>query len=440
MATAASDTLAEFRARAAGRSLRLAVVGLGYVGLPLAARFAAVGFHVVGLDVDAARVRSINSGETPVRHVPIEGLGESVAAGRLRATTDLDVLGQVDAVSICVPTPLSKFREPDLTAVMDVGAALAPRLRRGQLIVLESTTYPGTTEEVLLPLLARSGLQVGVDFHLAFSPERIDPGRADFTVANTPRVIGGVTPLCTAMACALYGEAIDPLVPVSSARAAEMVKMLENSFRAVNIGLVNEVALMCDRLDIPVFEVVDAAATKPFGFLSFQPGPGLGGHCVPVDPLYLSWKMRSLDSRARFIELAEEINRGMPGHVVQKIALALNRHARPLLGSRVLVIGVAYKRDVEDVRESPAIDIIDRLRRLGAEVSYHDPFVARLALEGVELESVELAAAAIAADCAVIVTDHHGVDYERVVRSARVVVDTRNALSGLHHLGEVITL
>ena len=435
------DALARLRQKTRDRDLEVAVVGLGYVGLPLAARFAASGFRVVGVDVDEARCAAINRGESPVSHVFVERLDESVAAGRLRATTSVDALGAADVISICVPTPLSKFRDPDLTAVMDVAEALAARLRRGQLVVLESTTYPGTTEEVLLPLLERSGLRVGVDFHLGYAPERIDPGREEHHVGNTPRVVGGVTAACRDAIETVYGAVIDDVVPVSSPRAAEMVKMLENSFRSVNVALVNEVALMCDRLDIPVFEVVDAAATKPYGFMSFRPGPGLGGHCLPIDPRYLSWKMRSLDSRARFIELAEEVNRSMPAHVVAKVVAALNRRGRALLGARVTVLGVAYKRDVDDVRESPAIDIIDRLARQGASVCYHDPLVPHLRVGDRELSSRPIGEALDGCHCAVVVTDHSDIDFEDVARRCGLVVDARGVIPRTTAAAaEVITL
>lgn len=433
-----AEKLHALRARVADRSLSVAVIGLGYVGLPLATRFAEVGFRVVGVDIDEDRVARILRQESFIADVPGDRLADLVSSGRLSATTDFDVLADVDVISICVPTPLSKFREPDLKSVVLVGEQIAAVLRPGHLVVLESTTYPGTTEELLLPVLARSGLQVGVDFFLAFAPERVDPGRVDFTVANTPRVIGGVTAACLEAAATVYQATTDRVVRVSSSRAAEMVKMLENTFRSVNIGLVNEIAIMCDRLDIEVFEVVDAAATKPFGFMPFYPGPGLGGHCLPVDPHYLSWKMRTLDFRARFIELADEVNRQMSDHVVDKIMRALNELGRAVNGARILVLGVAYKRDVDDVRESPALDIMTKLSRLSARVSYHDPHVP--SLTDLDMRSVPLADGLLEADCVVIVTDHTRVDYEQVVRRAPLVVDVRNATNGLHHLGTVVTL
>lgn len=435
-----ADLIDDIRKRVASRDIAVAVVGLGYVGLPLAHRFADVGFRVTGLDEDEDRVGRVNRGDSYIADVRSSALAEVVAEGRLRATRDDVALADADLISICVPTPLSKFREPDLSAVVKVGERIASRLRRGHVVVLESTTYPGTTEELLLPLLSASGLHPGEDFFLAFSPERVDPGREDYTISNTARVIGGVTPRCTRAAAAIYGAAIDPIVEVSSARCAEMVKMLENTFRSVNIGLVNEIALMCDRLGIPVFEVVRAAASKPFGFMPFWPGPGLGGHCIPIDPLYLSWKMRSLDYRARFIELAEEVNRSMPLHVVDKVFRALNSVGLPVRGSKVLILGVAYKPDVDDVRESPAIDVINRLQVLEADIRYHDPFVPRIEVGGREWRSMPLDDALRGADCGVIVTNHRAVDYERVVRECRVVVDARDATAGLRHLGRVTTI
>ncbi len=441
MASKETDFLARLQERAASRELKVAVVGLGYVGLPLAVRFASAGYQVTGFDVDARKVAALARGESYIDDVPAAAVRSALEAGRFQATTDAALLSGVDSISICVPTPLSKFREPDLSAVRAAGEELARRLRPGQLVVLESTTYPGTTEEMLLPLLAAGGWRVGTDFFLAFSPERIDPGRRDFMMHNTPRVVGCVTRACGEAAAAVYGAAIPSIVPVANARTAEMVKLLENTFRSVNIALVNEVAMMCDRLDIPVFEVIQAAATKPFGFMPFYPGPGLGGHCVPIDPLYLSWKMRSLDYRARFIELAEDVNRSMPHYVAAKVCAALNRHRKAVRGSRVLVLGVAYKRDIDDVRESPAFDVMRALEKQGAEVSYHDPFVPLLEHEGAQRRSVPLERAVLAAvDCAVIVTDHSAVDYAELVRSVPVVVDARDATRHCRHLGDVVTI
>lgn len=435
------DHLAELKKKAEQRRLRIGVVGLGYVGLPLAIRFAAAGYDVTGIELSEEKVAALGRGESYIDDVSREEIEAALASGRFRATTDLSALETVHSISICVPTPLSKFREPDLAAVREAGGSLSEHLQPGQLVVLESTTYPGTTEEMLQPLLESSGLKAGEDFFLAFSPERIDPGRQDFKVGNTPRVIGGVTPACTEAAKTVYAAAIEEMVLVSSPRAAEMVKMLENTFRSVNIALVNEVAMMCDRLEIPVFEVIQAAATKPFGFMPFYPGPGLGGHCVPIDPLYLSWKMRSLDYRARFIELAEEVNRSMPGYVLGKVFDALNRHRKAVNGSEILILGVAYKKDVDDVRESPAFDIIRGLIQQGAKVSYHDPFVPVFQYAENEMLSVAVDEATLGEfDCAVIVTDHTTVDYARIVASVPVVVDARNATAGLHHLGDVVTI
>jgi UDP-N-acetyl-D-glucosamine dehydrogenase len=440
--TDASRTMLEaITTKVARRELRVAVVGLGYVGLPLAARFASCGFPVVGLDLDARKVAAIEAGTSYIPDVPSAEIAAAVAAKTLRASRDPAVLADADFVSVCVPTPLSKFREPDLSAVMSVTESIQRHLRPGQVISYESTTYPGTTDEAVEPQLARTGLKPGRDYFLAFSPERIDPGRKDFTLQTTPKVVGGVTPSCTEAAAACYGAVIDRVVRVSSARAAEMAKMLENTFRSVNIGLVNEMAIICDRLKIPIFEVIQAASTKPFGFMPFFPGPGLGGHCLPIDPLYLSWKMRSLDYRARFIEIAEEVNRSMPAYVVSKVAAALNAKKKAVNGSRVLVLGAAYKKNIDDVRESPAIDVIKQLRDLGADVEYHDPYIATLEHEGLPLRSVPLDDARLrACDCAVVVTDHSCFDWARIVSSAPIVVDTRNATAAVRDRGEVVLL
>jgi UDP-N-acetyl-D-glucosamine dehydrogenase len=423
------------------RELKVAVVGLGYVGLPLAVRFAELGFEVVGVDLDTAKIDALERGESYIDDVPAAVVADCVKRGKLRATTDPAVYAEVDAISICVPTPLSKFRDPDLGSVLAVADALAPRVRPGQLVVLESTTYPGTTEEMLLPKLESGGLVAGKDFFLAFSPERVDPGRRDFMMKNTPRVVGGLTADCRAAAAAVYGAAIDDVVLVSSPRTAEMAKLLENTFRSVNIALVNELAIMCDRLGIDVFEVIQAASSKPFGFMPFWPGPGLGGHCLPIDPLYLSWKMRSLDYRARFIEVADEINRSMPHYVVNKVFHALNGVSKAVRGARILVLGVAYKRDVDDVRESPAFEILIELKKLGAVVEYHDPHVPHFELEGRRLDSVALDDAALdGCDAALIVTDHRTIDWRRVVQRAPLVVDTRNVTAPFRSEGRVVTL
>lgn len=418
--------------RIADRSARIGIVGVGYVGLPLAAVFGAAGLRVTGVDASAERVAAINAGRSYIDDVPTDVVAQLRADGLLDATTDFDVLAELDAISICVPTPLRKTRDPDISAIMAVTEQIAQRLRPGQVIVLESTTYPGTTREVILPRLEASGLTVGTDYFLAFSPERVDPGRADWTTRNTPKVMGGVTSACLEVARALYETAIERVVPVSSPEVAEMVKLLENTFRAVNIGLVNEVLLMCDKLGLDVWEVIDAAATKPFGFMKFTPGPGLGGHCIPIDPLYLSWKLKTLNYTARFIDLASEVNTEMPRYWVQKVQDALNDAGRAVKGSRVLVLGVAYKRDVDDVRESPALDIMHLLYEKGAQVTYHDPHVPEVQIEGVRLRcEPDLDAALRAADCVIIVTDHSAYDWQRIARQAWRVVDTRGALRHL---------
>jgi UDP-N-acetyl-D-glucosamine dehydrogenase len=381
------------------------------------------------------------AGESYVLDIPAARIAPLVQSQRLSATSDLDSLRAADAIVICVPTPLGKTKDPDVSFIVNAVEEIAQRLHSQQLIVLESTTYPGTTEEIVLPILERAGLKVGSDFYLAFSPERIDPGRTDFTVANTPKVVGGVTPVCLEMARNLYGTIVQRVVPVSSPQAAEMAKLLENTFRAVNIGLVNEVAIMCGRLGLDVYEVIDAAATKPFGFMSFKPGPGLGGHCLPIDPRYLAWKLNALNYRARFIEVAEDINFGMPAYVVNKIARALNDHGKPVKGSQVLVLGVAYKRDVGDVRESPAFDVIALLREMGALIKFHDPYVSELESIGTVLRSEkDLDAALAASDCAVVITDHSSYDWQRVLARSPLIVDTRNVLPRLGASGKVIGL
>ncbi len=421
-----SDHQAALLERINDRTARVGIIGIGYVGLPLAVAFAEAGFTVVGIDVAAARVASLNAGISHIEDVPSAKIAELRALGRFSATTDYGVLPELDAISICVPTPLRKTRDPDISYIVAVAEQLAHHLRPGQVIVLESTTYPGTTREVILPQLEARGLIVGRDYFLAFSPERVDPGRVDWTTYNTPKVMGGMTPACLAVSRALYEQAIQRVVPVSSPEAAEMVKLLENTFRAVNIGLVNEVLLMCDRLGLNVWEVIEAAATKPFGFMKFTPGPGLGGHCIPIDPLYLSWKLKTLNYNARFIELASEVNTSMPPYWVQKVMDTLNDHGKALRGSTVLVIGVAYKKDVNDVRESPALDIIHLLEAKGAHVQYHDPHVPSVMVEEVRYTSVDdLDATLQRADCTIIVTDHTGYDWNHIHATARCVVDTR---------------
>jgi UDP-N-acetyl-D-glucosamine dehydrogenase len=410
---------------------RVGTIGLGYVGLPLSVEFASAGLSVVGFDVSGGKVDSVNRGESYIKDVASDRLAPLVRSERLRATKDFGELASCDAIIICVPTPLGKTKDPDLSMVVDAARSIAAHLRPGQLVVLESTTYPGTTEELILPILTEKGLAVGESFFLAFSPERVDPGNVRFHTRNTPKIIGGVTPRCTAAARALYGKAIDTVIPVNSTRAAEMVKLLENTFRSVNIGLVNEVALMCSRLGVDVWEVIDAAATKPFGFMPFYPGPGLGGHCIPIDPIYLSWKLKELNYRARFIELAGEINSAMPEHVCARVAEALNDQERSVKGSRVLVLGVAYKRDIDDVRESPALDILRILESRGARVSYNDPYVSELRLNETVLRSADLLPAVREADVVVIVTDHSVYSCEEIVAASRQVVDTRNATKGI---------
>jgi UDP-N-acetyl-D-glucosamine dehydrogenase len=403
---------------------RVAVVGAGYVGLPLAQVFTAAGKRVVLIDVSAERVDTIRRGVSPIEDVSSEALRSLLAAG-LTATSDYDVLRDVDAIVIALPTPLSKQREPDLSIVLGAVERIATRLRPGQLVVLESTTYPGTTREEVLPILERvSGLKVGEDFWLAFSPERVDPGRTDWTTSTVPKVVGGLTPACSERAAALYGAAIDSVHRVGSPEAAELTKLLENIFRSVNIALVNELAQLCDRMGIDVWEVIDAAATKPFGFMSFKPGPGLGGHCIPIDPFYLTWKAREYGFSTEFIELAGKVNQGMPSYCRSRISQALNHAAGLALSrSRVLVLGVAYKKDVADMRESPALELIELLLQAGCDVAYHDPHVPEL--RGLGLRSVPLDPGAY--DCAVIVTDHSAFDYARIVGESRVLVDLRNA-------------
>jgi len=436
------NDLQMFERKVRDKSVRLGVIGMGYVGLSLAIEFARAGIRVLGFEIDPPRVASLKAGRSYVRDVSDEELGPLVASGKLEPTDDFSRLSELDAISICVPTPLRKSKDPDISFVIAASNQIADHVQRGQVIILESTTYPGTTEEVIRPTLESRGLTVGSDFYLAFSPERVDPGNVHFGTRNTPKVVGGVTPDCTRMASLLYGCVIETVVEVSSPSCAEMVKLLENTFRIVNIGLVNEIAIMCARLELNVWEVIDAAATKPFGFMPFYPGPGLGGHCIPVDPHYLAWKLRTLDYKARFIELAGEISSEMPAYVVGKITDALNERCRSVRGSRVLVVGAAYKRDTNDCRESPALDIIRLLRRKGADVSYHDPYVEAVSLgEDASLSSVEMTDEVLEnADCTVIVTDHTCLDVERIVRHSKVVVDTRNATRLIKDRSKVVLL
>jgi UDP-N-acetyl-D-glucosamine dehydrogenase len=412
-----------------GCNSSIAVIGLGYVGLPLAVSFAEVGHHVIGIDIDERKVQSIGEGKSYIPDVDNLLLESLVKKGLLKASTDYSLLAEVDAISICVPTPLRKTGDPDISFIVDASDRIAEIGGNGKLIVLESTTYPGTTEEIIVPRLTGNGDQVGMDLFIAFSPERIDPGRDDYTVYTTPKVIGGMTPNCLEVALALYGTIVEKPVAVSSTATAEMVKLLENTFRAVNIGLVNEVAIMCDRLGLDAWEVVEAAATKPYGFMPFYPGPGLGGHCIPIDPIYLSWKLRTLNYTARFIELASEVNSQMPDYVVGKVTAALNDDLKSIKGSSILIMGAAYKPNVGDVRESPALDVIHLLLEKGAILSYHDPYVATLAHEGVDLQSVELTKEILSrTDCVVVITHHESFDWDFVTEWAKLIVDTRHVI------------
>ncbi len=418
----------DLKAKILNRGLRVGIVGMGYVGLPLGVELAKAGFAVTGIDLSRSKVERLNRGESYVQDVPSEVLGPLVESGKLRATSDFTAVAELDAVDICVPTPLRKTKDPDMSYIVSACQEVAKYFHPGMLAILESTTYPGTTDELVLPMLTRDTLRVGEDFFLCFSPERVDPGNPVYQTSNIPKVVGGVTKACTEIGALFYSQALATVVAVSSTQVAEMVKLLENTFRMINIGLVNEMALMCDRMGINVWEVIDAAATKPFGFMPFYPGPGLGGHCIPVDPFYLSWKSRQTGMEARFIELAGYVNGQMPRFVVGKVQKALNERAKPLLGSHVHVMGVAYKRDIDDLRESPALDIIALLSQGRARVTYSDPYVPALRIEGGELRAEPPEACVGAADCVVIITDHAVFDYEALVRDARLIVDTRNAL------------
>src|SRR5688572_17012504 len=413
------------------RKARVGVIGLGYVGLPLAVEFAKHGFDVTGFDVDQSKVTEINAGRSYILDVKGQDVKDAVSAGRLRATNDMSKLKDMDAIDICVPTPLRKTRDPDLSYVVQAVDAVKAHLKPGQLVILESTTYPGTTDEVVQPALEEKGLKAGVDFYLAFSPERVDPGNQAYSTRTIPKVVGGFNALSTELASDLYGSIIDTVVPVSSTQVAEMVKLLENTFRAVNIGLVNEIALMAHRMNIDVWEVIDAASTKPFGFMPFYPGPGLGGHCIPIDPFYLSWKARQSGFECRFIELAGHVNGSMPAHVVELIGEVLNTAKKAINGSRIHLFGVAYKKDVSDMRESPALDVIELLHRRGATVTYSDPFVPVLQHGDIDLRAVPEAEAGQGMDCAVICTNHRVFDYPAIVARYPLIVDTRNALKGI---------
>jgi UDP-N-acetyl-D-glucosamine dehydrogenase len=412
------------------RTAHVGILGLGYVGLPLGVEFARAGFNVTGIDVQETKVSSLNDGVSYVRDAPTELLAPLVQAGKLRATSDFSVVAELDTVNICVPTPLRKTKDPDMSYIVSACQEIAKYLHPGMLIILESTTYPGTTDELLLPMFEQQGLKAGQDFFLCFSPERVDPGNPKFQTSNIPKVVGGITPACTEMGALFYRQALEKVVPVSSTRVAEMVKLLENTFRMINIGLANELALMCDRMGINVWEVIDGAATKPFGFMPFYPGPGLGGHCIPIDPFYLSWKTKQAGIEARFIELAGYINGQMPHFVVDKIQNALNDHSKPLRGSRVHVLGVAYKRDIDDPRESPALDIIHLLQKRGAKVTYTDPYISKIQVDGASMHSQDEAQANSQSDCVVIITDHSRFDYPALLNDAKLIVDTRNAMKG----------
>jgi UDP-N-acetyl-D-glucosamine dehydrogenase len=412
------------------RSARVGVVGLGYVGLPLAVEFAKAGFSVTGIDLQESKVARVNLGDSYIQDIPGGELAGLVESGQLRATSDFSAIAELDTVNICVPTPLRKTKDPDMSYIVSACQEIAKYLHPGMLVILESTTYPGTTDELVLPMLQRPDIRVGEELFLCFSPERVDPGNPRFQTVNIPKVVGGVTAECTKLGTLFYSQALETVVPVSSTSVAEMVKLLENTFRMINIGLVNEMALMCDRMGVNIWEVIEAAATKPFGFMPFYPGPGLGGHCIPIDPFYLSWKTKQAGIEARFIELAGYINGQMPHFVVDKIQHALNDHRKPLNGSRIHVLGVAYKRDIDDVRESPALDIIHLLMRRGASVTYSDPYVPCLRIEEKELFAKDPDGILGEADCVVIVTDHSAVDYAAVLDKSLLIVDTRNALKG----------
>ncbi|NJD61128.1 MAG: nucleotide sugar dehydrogenase [Deltaproteobacteria bacterium] len=434
------DGKGDLLARLKRKDFTAAVIGLGYVGLPLAVEYAGAGIQVIGIDVDGSKVKSIRAGKSYIGDIPSKTLRDAVAAGLLRATSDFSALAEADTVNICVPTPLRKTKDPDLSYIVDAAEQVAKYIHKDMLIVLESTTYPGTTEEVLVPMFERKGLKVGRDIFLAFSPERVDPGNEKYTTRNIPKVVGGVTPKCTRVAAALYTGVLEHVYPVSCATVAESVKLLENTFRSVNIGLVNEIALMCDRMGIDVWEVIDAAKTKPFGFMPFYPGPGIGGHCIPLDPFYLSWKAKQYGFESRFIELAGVINGQMPHFVVGKVGDALNRFRKSVKGAKVLVLGVAYKKNISDVRESPALDILQLLAKKGAKLSYCDPYVPVLDEHGIRMKAEKFSAAALRkADCVVLVTDHDLFDRRLIARESKVVVDTRNALKG-RNAGKVIKL
>ncbi len=423
------------------RKASIGIIGLGYVGLPLAMTFVKQGFKVYGLDVDEDRVLKLAKGMSYILDIPSAEIKEAIASRKFAVTNDFKHIREVDAVIICVPTPLYKTKEPDVSYIVAAVKNIKRYMKRGQIIVLESTTYPGTTEEVMLPVLESEGLKEGKDFYLAFSPERIDPGNANYDTKNTPKIIGGISKNSTAIAKLLYEQAIDTVIAVSSSKVAEMVKLLENTFRIVNIGLVNEIMLMCDKLGVNVWEVIDAAKTKPYGYMPFYPGPGVGGHCIPVDPIYLSWKARMHGFEARFIDLASQVNSEMPHYVVSKVIEGLNDHRKSLRGSKILLVGVAYKKDVKDLRESPALEIIDILVKKGALVSYHDPYLPYLKIDGINMKGIPFNKNSFKdSDCVVIVTDHSNVDYEFIAKNSKLVIDTRNVLKNLKNKSNIVRI
>ncbi len=425
-----SSSYTELASKIKAKTARVGVVGLGYVGLPLAVEYAKAGYSVTGIDVQNSKIDSINAGTSYIQDVPTHEVKELVADKKLRATADFSVISELDTINICVPTPLRKTKDPDMAYVVAASEQIAKYAHPGMLVILESTTYPGTTDELVRPMLEKAGVQTGTDLFLCFSPERVDPGNPKFQTRNIPKVVGGTTPACTEMGVLFYSQALETVVPVGSTQVAEMVKLLENTFRMINIGLVNELAMMCDRMNINVWEIIEAAATKPFGFMPFFPGPGLGGHCIPIDPFYLSWKSKQAGIEARFIELAGYVNGQMPHFVVDKVQNALNDQAKPLRNSHIHILGAAYKRDIDDVRESPAIDVIRLLQLRGARITYSDPYVPDLSHEGIDIKATPIGDAA-KADCVVIITDHKAFDYTALVRDAKLIVDTRNALKGV---------
>jgi UDP-N-acetyl-D-glucosamine dehydrogenase len=423
------------------KTAKIGIIGLGYVGLPLAITFVKSGFRVFGIDVDKDRVDALLRKRSYILDVPQSDVANAISSGKLSATTDFSVIRQLNAVLICVPTPLGKAKEPDVSYIVSAVDNIKRFMAKGQIVVLESTTYPGTTEEVMLPILESAGLKEGRDFYLAFSPERIDPGNPVYKTENTPKIIGGISEASTEIAWLLYGQAIREVIPVSSAKVAEMVKLLENTFRIVNIGLVNEIMLMCARLGIDVWEVIEAAKTKPYGFMPFYPGPGVGGHCIPVDPIYLSWKARGHGFEARFIDLASHVNSQMPHYVVEKIAEGLNRFRKAVKGSKVLIVGVTYKKDVKDLRESPALEVINILQAKGARISYYDPYLPYLTMNGIDLKNARFEAKTFkGSDCVAIVTDHSAVDYELIAQHSKLIIDTRNVLKNIKDRSNVIKL